>query len=330
MDSRPDPTPNSSDQPNRASSLRSPRTRSVLLATGLAAVVISPIAVARTGDTLREGKRNGTTSVETEIVGNIRSTTALKGGYVTRQSNLSPDGGGAVYGCRSQAGGSAAKPAPQNPCLRANNLSSGLAFEFNASNGDIGGLFSVGAGGDSKKPFTTNATGVATGLNADELDSLDASQIIAAARAKTSLDADTVDGKDAAELGTRWALINESGQIERQTGGFSLVNCYQANANCYINAGSDVRDKGLHAQISVANTDGSSILSGETGVAACGATTVACAPANTEDNNVLVVAPRTRDATGALTGSAPTPGTTPPAPADAARFYVYVEGSSGN
>ena len=31
----------------------------------------------------------------------------------------------------------------------------------------IGGLFTVGGGGDATKPFITNATGVATGLNAD-------------------------------------------------------------------------------------------------------------------------------------------------------------------
>ena len=127
----------------------------------------------------------------------------------------------------------------------------------------------------------------------------------------------------AAELGTRWALIGENGQIERQTGGFSIVNCYQANANCYINVGSDVRDKGLHAQIAIANTDGSPILTGETGVAPCGATSVACAPPNTEDNNGLVVAPR--DSSGAVPG-----GVTHPAPADAARFYVYVEGATGS
>ncbi|HZI92080.1 MAG TPA: hypothetical protein VFD31_10710 [Thermoleophilaceae bacterium] len=133
---------------------------------------------------------------------------------------------------------------------------------------------------------------------------------------------------DLAANGTRWALVNEQGQIEQQTGGFTIVNCYAANANCYINAGSDVTKSGIHAQISVANTDGIAILSGETGTAACGAATVACAPPATESNDVLVVAPRTRDDTGALTGTAPTPGTTPPAAADAARFYVFVTGPS--
>jgi len=37
----------------------------------------------------------------------------------------------------------------------------------------------VGSGGDSKRPFTTNATGVATGLNADRVDGKSAAQIAA-------------------------------------------------------------------------------------------------------------------------------------------------------
>jgi len=149
-------------------------------------VLAAPIGIAATGDNLREGQRNpaggGSASRETEIIANVNATNAAKGGYSTRQSNLSSTGGGAIYGCRSAAGGSAASP-PRNPCLRANNLSTGYAFEFNASDGDVGGLFSVGRGGDSKRPFITNATGVALGLNADRVDGLDAAQIIAAAQA---------------------------------------------------------------------------------------------------------------------------------------------------
>ncbi len=165
--------------PSRATA---PRTRSVLLATGLLVAVIAPLGVAATGNPLREGVRNGTTTKETEIVSNLGSSTGLKGGYATRQSNLSNSGGGAVYGCRSGAGGSGAKPTPRNPCIRANNLSQGLAFEFNASNGNTVGSITTGVGGDTKKPFVTNATGVATGLNADRVDNLDAAQIIAATR----------------------------------------------------------------------------------------------------------------------------------------------------
>lgn len=190
---------------------KSPRTRSVVLATGLLVVGISPFAIAKTGSNLREGLRNGTSVRETQIISNIGSTNAPTGGYSTRQSNLSSSGGGAVYGCRSKAGGSAAAPTPQNPCVRANNLSTGFAFEFNASNGDTGGLISVGTGGDTKKPFATNATGIATGLNSDRVDNLDAAQIIAAARIKTGLDADTVDGKDATDLQAKFAQVTALG-----------------------------------------------------------------------------------------------------------------------
>jgi hypothetical protein len=197
---------------------RAPRTRSVLLATGFLVIAIAPFGIAATGDSLREGRRNGTTVNETEIIGNIKSTTLPKGGYVTRQSNLSDSGGGAMYGCRSQAGGSRLTPTPQNPCIRANNLSRGLAFEFNATVGDVVGTIMAGAGGDTKKPFTTNATGVATGLNADRVDNLDAAGIVATARIKTGLDADTLDGLDSNDLRPRFALIASDGTVDASRG----------------------------------------------------------------------------------------------------------------
>jgi hypothetical protein len=204
---------------------RAPRTRSVIAATGLLVICIAPFAAARTGGPLREGVRNGTTTSETQVISNIGSSLAPTGGYSTRQSNLSNSGGGAVYGCRSQAGGSAAKPRPQNPCVRANNLATGYAFEFNASHGDVAGLISVGTGGDTKRPFVTNATGVATGLNADRVDGLDAAGIIAAARAKTGLDADTLDGKDSATFTERiFAVINDDGSVRAQRGLVDTAN----------------------------------------------------------------------------------------------------------
>ena len=74
----------------------------------------------------------------------------------------------------------------------------------------------------------------------------------------------------------------------------------------------------------MANTDGSPFLSGQTGTAACGATSVNCAAPGTETNNVIVVAPR--DSAGTGPGAAGPP-PVPPAPVDAARFYVFVTGS---
>ena len=59
--------------------------------------------------------------------------------------------------------------------MRANNLSAGRAFEFVTGGAEAGRIETKDASG---KPFTTNATGVATGLNADRVDSLDAEQIV--------------------------------------------------------------------------------------------------------------------------------------------------------
>src|SRR6476661_1537670 len=147
----------------------SPRTRNVLLATVVLAVMISPFALAASGPILKLNGRNPTSHSETQIVGRISGTDNNTGGYTTRQSNLSDTGGGAFYGCRAavrvQNG-----PATE-PCVRANNLSTGFAFEFNSTHGTSAGTITVAGGGDKTVPFTTNATGVATGLNADRVDS---------------------------------------------------------------------------------------------------------------------------------------------------------------
>ena len=295
------------------------RMRQVVVAAGIIGAVAAPVGVAATGQSLREGVRNGTATQETEIVSNNGASTGTKGGYATRQSNLSSTGGGAIYGCRSGAGSSASTP-PQNPCVRVNNLNRGLAFEFNTTNGDVVGRISAsGAGGDSVKPFTTNATGVATGLNADRVDGQDAAAIAKTATDAAAADA-TTKANDAAE---RWALVDPSGAIIRQSGGFKTVNCYQANANCYLDAGEDVTNNAITTEIVTSNgqsdagTDGQ--LTGDTSASPCFFDFVACAPAGTDTNNggnagVFVVAPRNSD------------GTTPDA-GDRYAFYVKVSGA---
>lgn len=290
---------------------RSPRTRSVLLATGLLVLGLAPFGVAATGDALREGQRNGTATRETEIISRTNETGAAKGGYATRQSNLSNSGGGAIYGCRAGTGNNT------NPCLRANNLEGGLAFEFNATKGDLGGTFTVGKGGDAKRPFMTNATGVATGLNADEVDGQSANEIADAATAKAA--ADATQKANAAKA--RWVLIAPDGTIAAQSGGFKTVNCYDADDNCYIDAGEDVRDNGITAEIATANdpdagTDGE--LTGETSSAACFFDFIDCGPGGTDAGNggnpgVFVVTPRNSDGTAATAG-------------DRYPFYAFVTG----
>ena len=137
-------------------------------------ICVAPFASARTGGPLREGVRNGTTTSETQVISNIASTTdrdrrlldpAVQPLPLRRRRGLRLPLGGRRLG---------GDPRPQNPCIRANNLSTGFAFEFNASDGAMAGLITVGTGGDATKPFVTNATGVATGLNADRVDGLDA------------------------------------------------------------------------------------------------------------------------------------------------------------
>src|SRR4051794_27639148 len=138
-------------------------------------------ATVAAGDPIRAEVRNGTTGKETEIIGQFNATSGSKGGYVTRQSNTQTGakaGGGAIYGCRGAAGGTASGSAP---CLRGVNLAAGFAFEF-TTQGGVAGLIAVGDGktvNPSARPFTTNATGVATGLNADQVDGKDASDIAA-------------------------------------------------------------------------------------------------------------------------------------------------------
>ncbi|HWI22652.1 MAG TPA: hypothetical protein VNT22_08570 [Baekduia sp.] len=142
----------------------------VVLSSVLLAALVTPFAFASgEGKDVRGGARNPSSnsslsySKETQLIANTST-------YGTRQSNKSTSGGGAVYGCRSLAGGT---PAHNEPCVRASNLNTGLAFEFASAKGTLGGTIAVGAGGDAVKPFTTNATGVATGLNADRVDGKD-------------------------------------------------------------------------------------------------------------------------------------------------------------
>ena len=112
------------------------------------------------GRDARLGKRNpsrSALSTETQII-------ASNGSYGTRQSNLRDgDGGGAIYGCRSSAG--------REPCIRANNLKGGRAFEFETRGGEAG---RIEVGTTTAPPFTTNATGKVENLDADKVDGKEA------------------------------------------------------------------------------------------------------------------------------------------------------------
>ena len=132
----------------------------LILALGIPAVAIG----AGEGRSMLLGKRNPSTGAlnsETEVI-------ASNGTYGTRQSNKRDgDGGGAIYGCRSNPGA--------EPCVRANNLKGGRAFEF-ATAGREGGAIRVTD--TSGPPFVTNATGHVANLNADRVDGKDSTELV--------------------------------------------------------------------------------------------------------------------------------------------------------
>lgn len=162
--------------------------RTPLVLTLAAAIVLTAgLASADTGDNIREGVRNpsGGESAqrETQIIASTGRDT-----YGTRQSNKG-DGGGAIYGCRSaldtSTAATIADPARSTPCVRVNNLRGGKAFDFQTNTGRLIGIMQAGQSITTPRPtvapFITNATGVAVGLNADRVDGLNASEIIAQA-----------------------------------------------------------------------------------------------------------------------------------------------------
>src|SRR3954470_6499936 len=143
--------------------------RAAVLCSLILAIGIPSVAMGfGEGRNLLLGKRNPSSNgglalnSETEIIANTST-------YGTRQSNKrNGDGGGAIYGCRSNPG--------NEPCIRANNLKGGRAFEFVTVGKEAG---RIEVGDPTGAPLTTNATGVATGLNADKVDGKDATDFAA-------------------------------------------------------------------------------------------------------------------------------------------------------
>jgi hypothetical protein len=140
--------------------------KAILICALILAVGVPTVALgAGEGRSLIAGKRNpqgGSLNRETQVISN-------NGTYSTRQSNLG-SGGGAIYGCR--AGENA------EPCVRANNLRAGHAFEFETGGKTAGDIKVKDATG---VPFTTNATGKVANLNADKLDDKEAADFAATA-----------------------------------------------------------------------------------------------------------------------------------------------------
>jgi len=173
------------------------------------ALLVTPFAIAQTsgdnGKNLRGGARNPSENQtrnftrETEIIANVPT-------YGTRQSNKSATGGGAIYGCRTPEGGT---EKGNRPCLRASNLNKGRAFEFATGGKEVGRITS---GDTTAAPFTTNATGVATGLNADQVDGKSADEIAATAQNLNKFAAVSATGALSAGRGAASATRTAEGQ----------------------------------------------------------------------------------------------------------------------
>jgi len=147
------------------------RSALILACAAVLAIGITSIATGAASDFVRIGKRNAAPGT-TAIVGSTA-------GFATRQSNnTNGDGGAASYGCRAATG--------KEACLFVLNHSGGQVFQFSSNGGTNGGRILVtppsGKSAKDVSPFTTNATGVATGLNADQVDGQNASDIIAASK----------------------------------------------------------------------------------------------------------------------------------------------------
>lgn len=144
----------------------------------------------------------------------------------------------------------------------------------------------------------------------------------------------------------RWALVDATGAIVAQSGGFSVTAAYptlapagtdttglRANGNVYINAGEDLSNNGVLAVIALQNTvdlnndgitngrapgaDANPEFSGEIAAAVCQPGVVNCAPPGTGNANHVVISPRNSD------GSFTTDGARK-------RFYVVVTGDSSD
>jgi len=192
-------------------------------AVALAAAITSQAMASGEGTNARLGVRNpgsGNLTVQTQII-------ASNNNWGTRQSNKG-SGGGAIYGCRSAPGAES--------CVRAVNLMNGIAFSFQSNSGTSPvGSFQVGSSSSTVSttvaPFTTNAAGKVTNLNADMVDGQSASEIVSQAVSQSSIAGVAANGA----LGkTRGATASTRTGLGTYivTFGASIANCvYQATIN---------------------------------------------------------------------------------------------------
>jgi hypothetical protein len=252
----------------------------VVLSSLILALLVAPFALASDGDPFRAGGRTTFTRITT-MLGNSAT-------YATQQSNLRQgDGGAARYGCRSSAA--------NEYCLLSKNTGGGGSFRFQSSNSLLGGSIEVspptGKTAADAKPFTTNAHGVATGLNADRVDGMSADDIVAAAKTTTP----TTPGPFSA-----YARVGADGKTDQtRTSNVADTNVVHTTAGVYCFTG-------LKAQPQTATVT----LDGAPGETSVDTTTGAPGAACNNATGIQAIV-RTYDSAGALTDKP---------------FYVQVSG----
>jgi hypothetical protein len=231
----------------------------------LLALLAAPFAVASDGDPFRAGGRTTFTRITT-MLGDSST-------YATQQSNLRQgDGGAARYGCRSTAA--------NEFCLLSKNTGGGGSFRFQSLNSLLGGSIEVnppaGKTAADAKPFTTNARGVATGLNADQVDGMSADDIVKAAKSDTAFSARARVSADGKSDATRTSGVTDTNIIHTTVG----VYCFT----------------GLKAQPQTATVT----LDGAPGETSIDTTTSAPGAACNNATGIQLIV-RTYNSTGALT-----------------------------
>jgi hypothetical protein len=178
------------------------RRATILTATALT-VVAAPVAIAAGAHANRDAhaaslgdKAPLRGAIHNPAAGAFFRTTGIFANFnswTMRVQNVG-SGGAAVFGCKAGSNGSA--------CLTAENNNGGLAFSF-AGNGASGGKILLT--NSTASPFTTNAHGEATGLNANYLQGKTAADFLPATG--TAANSTQLGGKPATEYATNGQLL---------------------------------------------------------------------------------------------------------------------------
>jgi hypothetical protein len=156
----------------------------IVLSSLILALLVAPFAMgAGEGKPLNVGKRNPARGAAVRTTQLVAKT---KVGVFAAKFTNAKAGGSLLATCRAAEAPDQSSAAVT--CLRASNSGSGEAFQFQGASGAILGVIQSGASlavpNPGAVPFVTNATGEAIGLNADKVDGMDATEIIAAAQAQ--------------------------------------------------------------------------------------------------------------------------------------------------